>query len=42
MFYTKTPEGLRTVDDVALQGGTLTIEDRSNNRRISLPASRPL
>ncbi len=42
MFYTRVPEGFQKVDDVQLQGGTLTIQDRAAAKRISLPASRSL
>lgn len=38
-FYTRTPEGFRKVDEVALEGGKLTIEDRTAGKRITLPAS---
>jgi hypothetical protein len=42
MFYTRVPEGFRRVDDVQLEGGKLIIEDRANNRTITLAASRSL
>lgn len=42
MFYTRVPDGFQKVDDVRLEGGTLTIEDRAAARRITLAASRPL
>jgi hypothetical protein len=42
MFYTKVPEGFQKVDDVRLEGGTLTIEDRTAAKRIRLAASRSL
>jgi hypothetical protein len=41
MFYTRTPEGFRKVDDVAVEGGRLTIEDRLAGQRIVLTASLP-
>ena len=42
MFYTRVPEGFRKVDDVQLEGGRLTIDDRGAARRITLAASRSL
>ena len=42
MFYTRTPDGFRKVDDVVLEDGRLTIEDRASGRRIVLNASRGL
>jgi hypothetical protein len=42
MFYTRVPDGFRKVDDVRLQDGTLTIEDRTAGRTIKLAASLPL
>ena len=42
MFYTRVPDGFRKVDDVRLDAGTLTIEDRGASRRITLAASRSL
>jgi hypothetical protein len=42
MFYTRTPDGFRKVDDVTLEGGRLTIEDRTAGVRFTLAASRPL
>lgn len=42
MFYTRTPEGFTRVDDVVLEGGKLTIEDRSSGKKIVLNASRGL
>jgi hypothetical protein len=42
MFYTKAPAGMRKVDDVRLQGGKLTIEDRKGKQRIELTASLEL
>ncbi len=38
-FYTRTPEGFRKVDDVVLEGGKLTIEDRAAGKRVVLAAS---
>jgi len=42
MFYSAVPEGFSRVDDVRLEGGTLTIEDRSSGRSLKLRASRSL
>ena len=42
MFYTRTPDGFTKVDDVVLENGTLTIEDRAAGKKIVLNASRGL
>jgi len=42
MFYTRTPDGFRKVDDVILDRGSLTIEDRTAGKTIALAASRGL
>jgi hypothetical protein len=42
VFYTRVPEGFQKVDDVKLDGGMLTIEDRAAAKSIRLPASRSL
>jgi hypothetical protein len=42
LFYAKTPEGFRKVDDVKLEGGKLIVEDRQNGKQIVLEASLPL
>jgi hypothetical protein len=42
MFYTRTPDGFRKVDDVVLDRGRLTVEDRSSAIKVVLAASRPL
>jgi hypothetical protein len=42
MFYTRTPEGMRKVDDVRLEGGEIVIEDRTAGQRVTLAASRGL
>ena len=42
MFYTRTPDGFQKVDDVNLEGGMLTIEDRTSGKKIVLAASRGL
>ncbi len=41
MFYTRTPDGFRKVDEVTLEGGKLVVEDRAAGKRISLAASLP-
>ena len=42
MFYTRTPDRFGKVDDVMLESGRLTIEDRASGVKIVLAASRPL
>jgi hypothetical protein len=42
MFYTRTPDGFRNVDDVVLSGGRLTVHDRTSRVTVSLAASRGL
>lgn len=42
MFYTRTPDGFRKVDDVVLEGGKLTIADRTSGIRVVLAVSRGL
>jgi hypothetical protein len=42
MFYTRVPDGFQKVDDVRLEGGKLTIEDRGAKKIITLAASRVL
>ena len=42
MFYTRTPDRFGKVDDVLLESGRLTIEDRTSGVKIVLAASRPL
>jgi hypothetical protein len=42
MFYTRVPDNFQRVDDLQLQGGKLTIEDRANKRTVTLAASRTL
>ena len=39
MFYARVPDGFSRIDDVVLEGGNLTIVDRSG-KRLVLPASR--
>jgi hypothetical protein len=41
MFYTRMPDGFSRIDDVVLEGGKITIVDRSGQRLV-LPASREL
>jgi len=42
MFYTRTPDGFSQVDDVRLENGAITVEDRRHDRKIVLKASRGL
>jgi hypothetical protein len=42
IFYARVPDGFRKVDDVSLQNGSITIEDRGNAKKIVLAASRGL
>lgn len=42
MFYTRTPEGFRKVDDVSLENGKLTIVDKQAAKTIVLSASGTL
>jgi hypothetical protein len=42
MFYTRTPDGFTQVDEVRLENGAITIEDRTHDKRIVLKASRGL
>jgi hypothetical protein len=42
MFYTRTPDGFSRIDDITLEAGKLTIEDRTSRRTIVLAASRGL
>jgi hypothetical protein len=42
VFYTRTPDGFRKVDDVVLDSGRLTVEDRTSGIKVVLAASRPL
>ena len=39
MFYTHTPEGMTEIDDVRLENGKISIEDRKANKRVTLAAS---
>ena len=41
IFYARVPEGFSRIDDVVLEGGNMTIVDRSG-KRLVLPASRGL
>jgi hypothetical protein len=41
MFYARVPDGFSRIDDVVLEGGKITIVDRSGQRLV-LPASREL
>ncbi len=42
MFYTRTPEGFGRIDEITLENGQLTIEDRAAAKTIVLAASRGL
>jgi hypothetical protein len=42
LFYTRTPDGFRKVDDVILDGGRVSVEDRTTGTTVTLKASRPL
>jgi hypothetical protein len=42
LFYARVPDGFREVDDIRLQSGRITIEDRSSGKQVVLAASRGL
>jgi hypothetical protein len=42
LFYSRSPEGFRKVDDVRLDGGKLVIEDHKAKKQITLNASLPI
>jgi hypothetical protein len=42
MFYARSPDGFSQVDNVVLENGAITIEDRKHDRKIVLKASRGL
>jgi hypothetical protein len=42
MFYARSPEGFSQVDNVVLENGAITIEDRKHDKKIVLKASRGL
>jgi len=42
MFWTRTPEGMRKIDDVRLQNGKITIEDHKARKQMTLDASLPI
>jgi hypothetical protein len=42
LFYAKTPEGFRKVDDVRMESGKLIVEDRQDGKTITLEAALPL
>jgi hypothetical protein len=42
IFLAQAPEGMQQVDDVRLEGGKLTIEDRKAGKQLVLAASLPL
>jgi len=42
IFFAQATEGMQQVDDVRLEGGQLTIEDRKTGKQLVLAASLPL
>ena len=42
MFYTRTPDNFRKVDDVRLENGKIIIEDRKAKQQVTLTASLPI
>jgi hypothetical protein len=42
LFFAMVPEGMKQVDDVRLENGQITIEDRTAGKQLSLKASRGL
>jgi hypothetical protein len=42
MFWVKSPAGMTHIDDVRLENGKLTIEDRAAGKTITLTASQPM
>ena len=42
MFYTRTPDNFRKVDDVRLENGKIIIEDRKTKQQVTLTASLPI
>lgn len=42
LFYARLPEGFQKVDDVRLENGKITIEDRTAKKQVTLAASRGL
>ncbi len=42
IFYARVPEGFRKVDDVTLERGQITIQDRVNGKQVTLAVSRDL
>ena len=42
MFYTHTPDGFSTVDDVRLEDGKIIIEDRKAHKQVTLAVSLPI
>jgi hypothetical protein len=39
MFYVHTPDGMTKIDDVRLENGKITVEDRTAAKRLEIPAS---
>jgi hypothetical protein len=42
IFYSRVPEGFRSVDEVTLAGGQITIQDKGNGKQMTLATSRGL
>jgi hypothetical protein len=42
IFYARTPDGFRKVDDVRMEGGKIIVEDRKARKQVTLNASLPL
>ncbi len=42
MFYARTPEGMRKVDDVRFENGKIVITDHKANKQVTLTASLPI
>lgn len=42
IFYARTPDGFRKVDDVRMDGGKIIVEDRKARKQVTLNASLPL
>ena len=39
IFYARTPEGMKKIDDVRIENGHIVVEDRKANKRLTLAAS---
>ena len=42
LFYVRSPEGMRRVDDVRLENGKIIVEDHASGKTLTLAASLPL